>query len=197
MECSCGRVAECLNCAKTFHTHAPTRAKYCSGKCKAEARRVPCTGCGAPMWFGSTLAAKPVCLTCRRSQHGTVSAYKHQKCRCEDCRAANAKAVRDYVAKRKADGRPIPKRRYPDSDRHYSMTKAERVAIYERDSWTCQLCNEPLDVAAHFNDPLAPTLDHIVPQSVSASPDHSPDNLRAAHRICNARRGNRVEYAAA
>lgn len=121
--------------------------------------------------------------------------YNKGKCRCDDCRAAHAKDIAEYYAKRKAEGRPIPKRRYPDSDRHYSMTKLERLAIYERDGWQCQLCDEALDMGAHFNDPMAPTLDHIVPQSVET--DHSPGNLRAAHRICNAKRGNRVDDVAA
>jgi hypothetical protein len=33
--------------------------------------------------------------------HGTVSGYSYWKCRCELCRAANAKAQREYQQKRR------------------------------------------------------------------------------------------------
>lgn len=65
-----------------------------------------------------------------------------------------------------------------------------RLAIYERDSWTCQLCMEPIDREAHYLEPWAPTLDHIIPQSHQLIPDHSPEALRTAHRWCNAVRGD-------
>lgn len=64
-----------------------------------------------------------------------------------------------------------------------------RLAIYERDDWTCQLCREPIDREVHYLDDWAPSLDHIEPQSHALIPDHSPTNLRTAHRWCNAVRG--------
>lgn len=72
----------------------------------------------------------------------------------------------------------------------FAMSLVLREAIYKRDGWTCQLCFEPVDRDA---DPLSdwfPSLDHIVPQSHQLIPDHSPSNLRTAHRWCNAIRGD-------
>ena len=70
------------------------------------------------------------------------------------------------------------------------ISKAERVAIYERDAYTCMLCNEPVDLSA---DPQrsdwSPTLDHIIPRSKGGT--HDADNLRTAHRWCNSIRGDR------
>jgi hypothetical protein len=46
-------------------------------------------------------------------------------------------------------------------------------------------------------DPLddwAPSLDHIEPQSWALIPDHSPANLRLAHRWCNSVRGDLSHY---
>lgn len=74
------------------------------------------------------------------------------------------------------------------------VSRRERLAIYERDNWTCQLCGEPVDRQAHYLDDWAPTLDHIVPQSVALVPDHSPRNLRTAHRWCNSVRGDGTRY---
>lgn len=70
------------------------------------------------------------------------------------------------------------------------ITTTRRLALYERDNWTCQLCMEPVDREADHLDPWAPTLDHIEPQSLALIPDHSDANLRTAHRWCNSVRGD-------
>lgn len=69
-----------------------------------------------------------------------------------------------------------------------------RLAIYERDGWVCQLCEDPVDPDLHTSDPWAATLDHIVPQSWSLVPDHRPENLRLAHRWCNSVRSDESYY---
>lgn len=72
----------------------------------------------------------------------------------------------------------------------FSVSRRERFAIYERDSWTCQLCNCPVDPEAAVNSAGSATLDHIIPQSMQLVPDHSAANLRLAHMWCNAARGD-------
>lgn len=72
------------------------------------------------------------------------------------------------------------------------IAEEERRAIYERDDWTCQLCKAPVDEGLPHGDPMEATLDHIVPLSTVLLPDHSPENLRLTHRVCNQRRGNRT-----
>lgn len=69
-----------------------------------------------------------------------------------------------------------------------------RLSVYERDGWLCQLCGDPVDRVAHFQDPLAATLDHIECQSWVLIPDHSVRNLRTAHRSCNWERGDEGFY---
>lgn len=39
-----------------------------------------------------------------------------------------------------------------------------------------------------FPEPMSASVDHIIPQSATAEPDHSPSNLRLVHVGCNARR---------
>jgi 5-methylcytosine-specific restriction endonuclease McrA len=67
-----------------------------------------------------------------------------------------------------------------------------REALYERDQWTCQLCNQPVpkDLEYSHNEyqPLYPSLDHIVPRSHGGTDD--PTNLQLAHVECNRARGN-------
>lgn len=69
------------------------------------------------------------------------------------------------------------------------ISRNDRLALYERDSWTCQICFKPVDRDLDVNDRMAATLDHIIPRATSLFPDDSPENLRLAHRSCNSRRG--------
>lgn len=69
-----------------------------------------------------------------------------------------------------------------------------RREIYERDNWTCQLCNGPVDKTLHYSHDWAASLDHIVPRSRQLVPDHSNGNLRLAHRWCNAVLGDGTYY---
>ncbi len=77
------------------------------------------------------------------------------------------------------------------------ISRRRRLAIYERDDWTCQLCLEPVDRESDPLDGRYPSLDHIVPQSLTLMPDHSTLNLRTAHRACNTARGADMDWKAA
>jgi len=72
-----------------------------------------------------------------------------------------------------------------------------RLAVYERDGWTCQLCGDPTSREYISGDPFSPTLDHILPRSLGGGDDES--NLRLTHAICNSLRRDQSEvfYAAA
>lgn len=85
------------------------------------------------------------------------------------------------------------KRRYERVGAFY-ISQEERLAIYERDGWVCQLCMAPVDKALPTQHRMGATLDHIECQSWALIPDHSPGNLRLAHRLCNSLRGNDPEW---
>lgn len=61
--------------------------------------------------------------------------------------------------------------------------------LLERDNELCQLCNEPINKKVHYTDPLAPTIDHIIPISLNGA--HSYANCQLAHRKCNTAKNNR------
>lgn len=60
----------------------------------------PCENCGKPTWKrGNASNRTGLCLTCwglsrRTAEHGTETRYTSWGCRCDDCRAASAKARR-------------------------------------------------------------------------------------------------------
>lgn len=66
-----------------------------------------------------------------------------------------------------------------------------REDVFERDNWTCQLCQEPIDSELKWPDRHSPSIDHILP--VSHGGDDTPANVQAAHLGCNIGKGNRVE----
>lgn len=70
----------------------------------------------------------------------------------------------------------------------FKISPLERQAIYERDGWVCQLCNRPVDPDLGHREPWSASLDHVVPQSLMLVPDHSAQNLRLSHRLCNSYR---------
>lgn len=76
----------------------------------------------------------------------------------------------------------------------FSIPLHVRLAIYERDDWTCQICMESVEPDSEPGSDWYPTLDHIVPQSHQLIPDHSPEALRTAHAWCNAVRGDLTYY---
>ena len=78
----------------------------------------------------------------------------------------------------------------------FLIPKSRRLAIYERDGWTCQLCYGSVDPALPTSDAWAATLDHIICQSWTEEPDHSDGNLRLAHRWCNSVRADERYYPA-
>jgi 5-methylcytosine-specific restriction endonuclease McrA len=61
----------------------------------------------------------------------------------------------------------------------------DRLEIFIRDGWTCQLCLSPISTAP-FPDPLSATIDHTIPL-IDGGAD-APDNVCAAHLVCNQRK---------
>lgn len=76
--------------------------------------------------------------------------------------------------------------------RMYGLTLNDRLAIFDRDNWTCTICTEPVKALAHHLTDWYPTLDHIIPRAHGGTNDLS--NLRTAHRWCNSVRGDLSHY---
>ena len=54
----------------------------------------------------------------------------------------------------------------------------------------CHICGMPIDYSLPAGHPMSFEVDELVPVSKGGSP-YRTDNVDAAHRICNERRGNR------
>lgn len=61
------------------------------------------------------------------------------------------------------------------------------MEVFERDNWTCGICDEPVDQDIKWPDPRSVSLDHIVPLALGGA--HSRANTQCSHLTCNVRKG--------
>lgn len=78
------------------------------------------------------------------------------------------------------------------SNRSFGLSWLDRMAIFARDGWVCQICLEPVDYSADSLSDWYPSVDHVVPRSRGGSDEEQ--NLRTAHRWCNSVRGDLSFY---
>lgn len=63
----------------------------------------------------------------------------------------------------------------------------DRFAIFDRDSWVCGICAEPVDPALAWPHPRSVSIDHIVPLALGG--EHSEGNVQCSHLVCNEIKG--------
>lgn len=97
----------CEQCHETFPP-ANKRARFCSEMCRVDWRRETgyrspsargeCSDCGKTIWVGRSSSKNPRCRDCRNAlvKCGTLAMYDNRGCRCAECRAAKARAMREY-----------------------------------------------------------------------------------------------------
>ena len=148
-----------------------------------------CAGCPAPASRGRVYCSEACGRAFKGSRlrrakpHPGGAHVRH----CTYCgRAFTARAVTSRYCGRACKNRATVngrRRRLAAVDaRPYS-----KVAIFERDGWVCQLCDEPINRMALWPADDSATVDHIVP--VSRGGADAAENLQAAHWGCNRAKG--------
>lgn len=72
---------------------------------------------------------------------------------------------------------------------HYDRTHRKRAAQLKQQEDTCWICGRPINPDLPTNHPHSFTADHVTP---IAAGGHKHGQLRAAHRVCNQRRGKQM-----
>lgn len=65
----------------------------------------------------------------------------------------------------------------------------DRISVAIRDNWTCHVCSEPIDPELSGMAWMGATVDHVT--ALSSGGTHTWNNVKAAHRMCNIRKGGR------
>lgn len=177
-------------------------AKYCSDSCRMAvaiygSRPAPrkCMNCGAT--FNGRRGAKYCSYECswryntrKRSMEAAVKRVSWAVT-CEWCgvvwqpkpnNQARARFCSTQCHTRAAT------RRYKARLRDAFVEDVSPLRVADRDDWRCGLCAALIDPDVKPPDPRCLSIDHIVP--ISQGGEHSYRNVRAAHKICNSRRGN-------
>lgn len=189
----------CVECATEFRSSRATgklcsdecRSKYYTGNLETGRRRTP-----RPLVHVPDAPA----FTWLPAQHPVMRLARQPRPRvwfAGPCSWCETPFVFNQPAARFCSTRCSARHHEAKSGRRFIISPRRRLAIYERDGWTCQLCMEPVDRDLMSTDPIndwAPSLDHIECQSWALVPDHSDANLRLAHRWCNAVRGDGRYY---
>ncbi|MFE2563041.1 HNH endonuclease [Streptomyces mirabilis] len=74
-------------------------------------------------------------------------------------------------------------------ERNAVVERYSRIAIFERDGWRCHICRRSVQRNGRVPDPLAPTIDHLIPL-VDGGADTAA-NVATAHFLCNSTKGER------
>ena len=83
----------------------------------------------------------------------------------------------------------IKKQRYrPDMDGSFRQTYEHNRKTVLAQAEVCAICGMPINKRLKFPDPMSATVDHIIPIARGGHPS-DPQNLQAAHLICNQLKG--------
>lgn len=195
-----GRKERCSTCA---YERVKMSARNRSARLTAEGanRKAPrswtCSRCGQDA--GLSVREKTLCKACSRDSSVSV---------CAETGCGRPVRARDlcsmhYKRVRRAEGVDWKRAPWGDARRDsYHRRRALKAGatigepfrnldIFQRDRWTCQLCDHKIDPEVKWPNPRSASLDHVVPLSLGGA--HSRSNTQLACLECNTRKGNRAQ----
>lgn len=160
-------IRDCLGCGRAFVARHHTRTS-CSVSCTRRARH---RATYQPL-AGQVLSR--TCARCHADFDWHVSGSGRRPEQCDAC---------IEVARRDASSRRRARLRGADTD------QIDRVYVFDRDGWRCQLCGKTVPKSKAHPHPLSASLDHVVP--LARGGDHVTSNVQLAHLRCNVQKGAR------
>lgn len=170
---------ECVWCGRRFLS---IKARYCSPLCKSTST--------TKQWWCRVPDRRPVVYRPVEDSVREKPPRRFVGGRCARCGVSFL--VESYVAalycsRRCAKAESKARRRA--LERTSSHGRVRRDLVFARDGFKCALCGGPLDMDAAAPEPMAPTIDHVVP--LSRGGQHSMSNVQSAHFLCNSIKSDR------
>lgn len=195
---------QCKHCGIEFYPKKNDRLKYCSRECSwAEQKRNSAER--IEKINTDRLNKKIVIEQARLNRQASSKLHKCFCCGIEFDRSKRkfkhtcsdeCQSVKEQTSKQKSR-KSIRDRFGGGKYRHrarkfgVSYEPVNRLKVFERDGWRCQICHRPTPkkLCGSFDD-RAPELDHIVP--LSKGGEHSYRNVQCACRKCNGAKSDSV-----
>lgn len=189
----------CAHCNKEFllgrrTSQGRNRGVFCSKPCLAKAQRDPVAADRKmyARWAKRAKAALKLSVVIPARTCGCGTEIPKYARRCEPCRETHSRNMKK-AAKRTDKGRGLKradKARRRALKRGDGSERFDPVEIFKRDGWRCHLCQRKTpEKLLGTNDPLAPTVDHIIPLACGGK--HTRINCACACRICNSIKSDR------
>jgi 5-methylcytosine-specific restriction endonuclease McrA len=200
----------CAACKRKHRVTAsanwPSRRRACRGcgKVRTSARaleycrtcsttKVPCPRCSTLFWpWAHGKHARKFCSQACARRPKKVKAPA-RTCQCEWCGegfvrqgVGSIRFCSAWCSSRMTNRRKKLRRK----GLRLAQAQISMPYIYRRDSGLCGLCGRRVSRRLEAPNPMAPTLDHIVP--LSQGGQHVHENVQLAHYGCNSRKGNRA-----
>jgi hypothetical protein len=174
-------------CASDECKRSHRRNRYYARKARRPERECRRPGCGNTI-SGLTDQKTKYCSTdCRRQ-----GSYERKCAGCAGMFAASDQNKRFCTQECLWDWRRVGLFPKPTGEKSY-RARAERFGVkyetvirsrvFERDAWTCGICDTPVDSGLKYPDPMSVSLDHVVPMCAGGT--HTYDNVQCSHLYCN------------
>lgn len=79
----------------------------------------------------------------------------------------------------------------PDRKGSHRTNYEKNKRIILKTQNVCGICGKPVDMSLKYGDPMAPTIDHIIPVAKGGHPSDI-DNLQLAHWTCNRQKSDKL-----
>ncbi len=206
----------CVICGKLFTT-SRKRFRYCSDECRDQGYQLVDQSCRekqkekAKLEYVPKRPTKRICLYCGHEfskvgkgnyccpDHMHIAFYgteipteksklcgycgktfitkRSRQLYCSECRG-RADALRKLEMNKRRDARLKSR----------IVKPVDRLEIFKRDNWICQICGKKVDPKLRHPHALSASLDHILP--IANGGTHEPRNCQLAHFICNSKKSN-------
>lgn len=179
----------CIICGNTWMTNRKD-AKYCSNICYSleQRTRIPLQRKPRAPLTRKQKAERKLAASAR----GNTKVRRWIAGRCVRCGdyfvSRHTHRVVGYCSFRCKEGDKRDRRRA--RTKSAKMTPGRRYKIFERDNWTCHICNDPVNREATVPALDAPVIDHVV--ALANGGDHAPSNWATAHHYCNSVKSDRM-----
>jgi hypothetical protein len=150
---------DCQWCGKPYKPRTRTRSWFCSRECKEEDR--------SARDKARRLASKPVDRFCLHCGAPMPQSMRKEAVFCSAKCNESAHRLKRSLRRRTGEG----------------LTGWVRAEVFNRDRWVCGICRKKVDPDLRHPDPMAPSLDHVLP--IAEGGTNEPANLRLTHLRCN------------